>query len=413
MAPPTAIEPAGGLPPVESVRDVAATENSTTTVQDAFLPETFIHGSTIDGPTFAAPTEVVSSDLYGGPPVPGDAIEAPLEAAVSRLPAVEPVPPDILARAADTSPLDTLPEFPRRLVQTAATDTVEITGLQTFPATAAVGNESPLPVSHTPAAAPSAPATSGISRRTFLIVASWASAMTLAVIFLLQQRLMPNVHELESLPDLKPPKKKDTIAYRLVPQDAGMPRGHSLELQEARRFGHLKVTPLRVTRGPLEFEHHLKDQKHRRAPEADVIKLWLRFENMSADQHIAPLDGLVFRRVQIDETERSNNFLARVSQKHSGGTAALVYDLNENDIWNLKGQDVDREIAPGESIETYIPAHPRQTGPVLGSAEDLVWRVHFRKGYSPQQFGVTTIIEVVFPESAITTESAPAATSGV
>ena len=37
----------------------------------------------------------------------------------------------------------------------------------------------------------------------------------------------------------------------------------------------------------------------------------------------------------------------------------------------------------------------------MDSGEPLVWRVHFRKGYSPKNYGVTTVIEVAFESSDI------------
>jgi hypothetical protein len=39
---------------------------------------------------------------------------------------------------------------------------------------------------------------------------------------------------------------------------------------------------------------------------------------------------------------------------------------------------------------------------------DLIWRVHFRKGYSPKNYGVTTVFEVKFHSDAIQADSATA-----
>lgn len=228
--------------------------------------------------------------------------------------------------------------------------------------------------------------------------------MTIAVIILLYKLLTPNLSALESLPDVKPPKKDDKIVYKLVPEATEMPPGHLLTLGQSQRFGNLKVTPLRVTREPVEFVHHLGETGVTREPGPEIVKLWFEFENLSSDQHIAPLDELVFRRDDNDfENVRSNNFVCRQSQKKKGGDLVFVYDLNEFDIWNLKDQHAEKEIAPGEKLTTYIPTTEEGVAELLNSDEPLIWRVHFRKGYSPKNYGVTTVIEVAFESSDIRT----------
>ena len=242
----------------------------------------------------------------------------------------------------------------------------------------------------------------GVSRHTFSLVRNYAIAMTIAVIFLVYKLLNPNMSALESLPDVKPQKKDDKIVYKLVPEATEMPPGHLLSLGQSQRFGNLKVTPVRITKEPVEFVHHLGETGVSREPGAEVVKLWFEFENLSTDQHIAPLDGLVFKRDDNDfENVRSNNFACRLSQKKKGGELAFVYDLNEFDIWNLRGQHVEQEIAPGEKVETYIPTTEEGVAQLMNSDEPLIWRVHFRKGYSPKNYGVTTVIEVAFGSSDI------------
>lgn len=251
----------------------------------------------------------------------------------------------------------------------------------------------------------------GVARHTFTLVRNYAIAMTLAVIFLVYRLLSPNMSALESLPDVKPQKKDDKIVYKLVPEVTEMPPGHSLSLGESQRFGNLQVTPVRVTKEPVEFVHHLGDTGVTKAPGSDVVKLWFEFENLSTDQSIAPFDGLVFKRDNNDfENVRANNFVCRMSQKKKGGELAFVYDLNEFDIWNLRNQHVEQEIAPGDKLETYIPTTEEGVVQLVGSDEPLIWRVHFRKGYSPKNYGVTTVIEVGFESSDIgVTTDAPVA----
>lgn len=257
-----------------------------------------------------------------------------------------------------------------------------------------------------PQVAPARSTPAGVSRGLFMIVASWASAMTLTCGFLLMKNSGPSRSDLESLPDVKPIKNKDgTIGTKIAGVASAMPAGHTLLLSEEQRFGNLVVTPVAVSRGSLDFVHHLEESNQRGKPQpvSDVLKLWLRFRNVSTDQYIAPLDDLVFRRHQkdLDSPVQANNFLCRLSEKKQDGHRVFVFDLNENDVWNLKGQNPGYEIPPGGELLTFVPAAREGLEQVLGTDEELVWRVHFRKGYSPKQYGVTTLIEVRFRESDI------------
>jgi hypothetical protein len=41
----------------------------------------------------------------------------------------------------------------------------------------------------------------------------------------------------------------------------------------------------------------------------------------------------------------------------------------------------------------YIPTEEAGLDQLTG---ELVWRLHFRKGYSPAGYGVTTVVEIAF-----------------
>ncbi len=247
-----------------------------------------------------------------------------------------------------------------------------------------------------------------VSRSTFVIVASYASAVTIALIYMLMNYgpTGGNRHALESLPDLVPPMKENRIAFNLVPEDAEMPPGHTLALGEMRRFGNLEITPLKVTRGMLDFvPFQGGGQASGRKPEVGpVLKLWLKVRNVSSDQLIPPFgEELILKRVLTDDTfeYRANNFLALASDKTRDGHRVLLYDHTQN-LWNPKGQDLSRTLRPDETFETYLPTEPEGIDQLKG---DLVWRVHFRKGFNSKSMrGVTTLIEVVFNRNDIQPE---------
>ncbi|MFK7778608.1 MAG: hypothetical protein QM501_10940 [Gimesia sp.] len=252
-----------------------------------------------------------------------------------------------------------------------------------------------------------------VPKRLFTLTVSYAIAATVLVAMLLYTKYLGDPHQLESLPDLKPPVKNDEIALQLVPENAELPAGHALKLGgPGRRFGNVMVTPLRVTRGPIEFEHYTGDSTKTREPSQDVLKLHLKFENVSSDQTFEPLDQkLLLTRVSGRTPEaqlRANNFICRVDQKRTDAERVLVYDMPPSWEWNLKGQNINQEkqsqkLEPGQSFETYVATNEQGIDSLTG---DLVWRLQIRKGYNPKSFrGVTTLIEVLFNSDQIQAES--------
>jgi hypothetical protein len=252
----------------------------------------------------------------------------------------------------------------------------------------------------------SRPATTGISPLLFLVVLSYASAVTIACAYLAWTR--PSTLD---LPDLEPPKRRDksTTLLQYLPPNFELPRSNVLRLGESRQFGSVRVTPLRVTRGQVEFAYYNPEADETREPEGPVLKLFMRFENVSPDQEFAPLDQrLVFTREPIAESYgvyKANNFVSKSSDRSQISRHVFAYDMSADSSWLLKDQNLDREIGPGQALETFIATTPEQIETLQGS---LVWRVHFRKGYNRDSFrGVTTLIEVQFDSSEITDEHRP------
>lgn len=250
----------------------------------------------------------------------------------------------------------------------------------------------------------------GVSGQLFFLVLCYASLVTIAFAyyFWMTSNFNPNV--LENLPDVEPIKNKDGIIQSFnVPQDAPMPKGHTLKLGESRRFGDVIVTPLKVTREPIQFVYYdgSRSEKKQKPPTGDVLKLWMKFENVSKTIPLKPLGRKLtyFRSLMIcyeEDTIKANQFVCQLSEKVKEGNVILLYDLVFEDVWDLQNQNIDHELKPGESFETYLPSKEESIETLTG---ELVWRVHFRKGYHHQSLrGVTTLIEVRFSETDITTE---------
>ncbi len=234
-----------------------------------------------------------------------------------------------------------------------------------------------------------------------IIVGSYASAVTLVLIYVL---IAGRASNLESLPDLKPQvgKNGDIIwSYNIAKND--VPSGHVLSLGQSRRFGNIKVTPIKVTRGIVKFEHYTGQKEMARDPSAPVLKLWVKFENVSRDQTIAPLDAyLLFTRksINLGETIQANGFVAAEPDRRLGKSVSRLFDMPVHSEHRMIGQNLNRELPPGETLQTFIPSEED----ALNLKGDLVWRFQFRKGYSRAKLGVTTLIDVRFKSSDIKEE---------
>ncbi len=249
----------------------------------------------------------------------------------------------------------------------------------------------------------------GVSPIAFLLVASYASAMTLACLFLLYQR-KHNPGTLD-LPDLIPPAqtvqgKRVSLKKLFLPEEKPVPIANVLKLGESRQYGSVKVTPLRVTRGPVEFNFYKAEEDQEKDAEGPVLKLHLRFENVSPDQDFVPLDSELVYAKDVAKTTgemfNHHNFVSNVAERGKRAKHAYVFDLKPGGMWLIKDQHLDEKLGPGQVLETFIPTTAEEIEALEG---DLVWRVHFRKGYNRTSYrGVTTLIEVLFNSSEIVDE---------
>jgi len=240
--------------------------------------------------------------------------------------------------------------------------------------------------------------------RMFVILASYASAITIAFLVLLMKQIYENghPHQLESLPDIAT-QKENELTY--VPPYSGLPRGHTLRLGETQRFGNIEVTPLEIVQAPVEFAHYSGDGKRHRESTQPVWKLRLRLKNVSSDQQIAPLDRrLVLRWVSKrgQSAEYTNYFITEEGTRDRQAPTVQLYRLPVDSDWDMVGQKLGKILQPGESYETYLAAAEEE---MSGLPEHLVWRVQIRKGYSSKGLGVTTIFQVAFDKEQVAPEA--------
>ena len=242
--------------------------------------------------------------------------------------------------------------------------------------------------------------TSG-SRASFLsmlliVIGSYASLLT---IYVLYTTLFGRTHQLESLPDLKTVQQRGGRALVPGPENE-LPPGHELKLGQSQRFGEIRVTPLRITRGPLFFTHFSGDATRERAPTEPVLKLWLKFENLSARHTIVPIDStLMYFHRGMSEAISFNVIFPESDRKKKVTPFFYHFDRMAADSeWVIVGQNANRALAPSESYETFVPSEEN----VWELSKGMVWRVHIRKGYGPKTGnGVTTLIDVHFEPDQI------------
>ncbi|AMV18467.1 hypothetical protein VT03_11290 [Planctomyces sp. SH-PL14] len=227
---------------------------------------------------------------------------------------------------------------------------------------------------------------------------SYAVLSTIAAGILFKRLMDKSVREdrLESLPDM-PVLKAGQV--KVMQQDVELNPGHRIRLGEKRRFGNIEVEPVRLTRGMVEYVNPV-DPSLAPLPEGPVVKLWIRFRNVSQDQTIPVLDRyLVYTKQPIGLTPgyQTNNFIAKASDHRAFGYM-LTHPHTDQNV--LKGQELGHELAPGETLETFIPSTPVLDMP----DEELLWRFHLRKGFSKSGRGVTTLIDVAFRPEEISEE---------
>jgi hypothetical protein len=235
-----------------------------------------------------------------------------------------------------------------------------------------------------------------------IVVGSYASAVTIVLLYMF---LFGGTSALESLPDLKPPKTKNgDISWQYNPPQNEVAPRHVLSLGQSRRFGSVLVTPVKVTRGVAKFEHYsgkTQEEGFGRGPTGSLLKLWLKFENVSRDQTFAPLDPLLLytRDVKnLGEFVRANSFVATEANRRKGKSLFFTFEMPIHSEFRMVGQNLDKELAPGETVTSFVPSDEEASN-LKG---DLVWRIQFRKGYNRTSYrGVTTLIDVRFNSSDI------------
>ena len=243
--------------------------------------------------------------------------------------------------------------------------------------------------------------TDHVSRRLLVGVAGYAIVLTLLLLGLLAtgRVSLSGNHALESLPDLRPLAPNE---FRRVPDGVELPEGHVLRLGESRRFGDVVVTPVRVTKEPLQFQGFMSGVMESKLTTEPVLKLWLTFENVADDYAFPPFDaGLMSSRTPADSQDAAtiaNSFLTiGIPSSDSATTRRLNYLHSMDNNFVIVGQESARSLLPGASLTTFVAASDEADEVNAEESTPFVWRIQFRKGVNLSSGnGVTTLIDVRF-----------------
>ncbi len=257
---------------------------------------------------------------------------------------------------------------------------------------------------------------------------SYAALATVAAAILwfrLQDRLP---HPLKEMPDIKGdhPTRKADGKLSIPRPKAGQPLPAELvvRLGKTIQLGDLEIEPLKIVRGSIEIAEDKPDgpaQQYERA-----LMLYLRFKNLSQDLSFYPMDRFFTRSWVpggskvghlnghwMPPDEEPYTMLELGTKRFYGGPAAYrppvkgkaLGDFYPNEF--IKGQDFDKILEPGQSMDTFICTDPqdRQLTAALSKYDgDLRWRVQVRRGsvtIEGRRIPCTAVIGVDFSTSEI------------
>lgn len=200
-----------------------------------------------------------------------------------------------------------------------------------------------------------------------VLLASYSSALTLAVLWLLLTGRLARENVTESDPIPTPPGLRADRSRTVAPAGP-IGSGRSTTLGTPIRVGDLELTPIEVAAGPVILEHARVDGGLETREGGDAWRLRVRLRNTSDDAIFAPLDEAFLR-----EPDRG---LPPSFIELGPGDRIYMYPLAIESEWSIEGQEF-RDLKPGESFETDIVAAADAPTVREGPA---TWRLRVRTG---------------------------------
>lgn len=196
----------------------------------------------------------------------------------------------------------------------------------------------------------------------FVLLASYASAVTLACGWLLWQARQ---RDAANAPDTLPvDSRPDDRSAMLTP----IPKNRTTTLGKTVRIGDLELTPIRATLGSVALQSVRPngDREQKQGAYGSIL-VSLSLKNLSKTGTFAPIEQAF---VRIPDRGASESFF-----ETSEGTIGL-FPLAVASEWSIVGQN-SRDLKPGESMETVIASEPTPTRTLAGT---LRLRLKLRSG---------------------------------
>jgi hypothetical protein len=342
------------------------------------------------------PAEAAAEDLFGGVGAPR--IEIPTEPAAPRIEFLQPTVPD---EGASAPPPLLTPDQPTLTYAGPEPPPPEASATEVSPANGAAspsGRQTLLAVEE-PTPAPTAdgvaplhveprvrPARGGGWVIAIVIVPliSYSILATIAIILLLTQ-IRDATHPLEMIPDIEGDHKggatrggrHGSVEIRMPDPAQSLPSRLRVPLAtppQTLAVGDLDVTPLKVERGPLAWSLGPGTQQF----SEDVLILTLKLRNRSRDVTLFPMDRYFVRAWSKKPGDMKPYTMLEIGARRFYGGALDWSRKNEY----IKGQDVNRELKPGEEMTTFICTNPEEHALKALDSYDgrLLWRVQLRRG---------------------------------
>jgi hypothetical protein len=212
---------------------------------------------------------------------------------------------------------------------------------------------------------------------------SYSILATIAVILLLSQ-IRNATHPLEMVPDIEGDhkngatrSKRSAVDFPMPDPEQPVPPQLCVRLAQPPgtvAVGDLEVTPERVERGRAAW---VIGQRSESFPE-DALILRLKLRNRSRDVTFYPMDRYFVRSWSKRPGDPKPYTMLEMGKRRFYG-GALDWSRKEEFI---RGQDVDKELKPGEAMTTFVCTNPDEHAvKALDDYEGpLVWHIQLRRG---------------------------------
>ncbi len=203
-----------------------------------------------------------------------------------------------------------------------------------------------------------------------LLVASYASAVTMALVWMLWTgRGVTRPGDLGAATPFHETGRHNTSPSSTSPSKVRIPipTRNQTSLHSPLRLGDLEVTPLGVAYRSVELVRLVGDSEDLRFTEP-LLTLTIQIKNLSRVDSFAPLDAFLVRDTVSGPDEPCVEL--------SDGRRIPLYRLSAESEWSVVGQDFPT-LDPGESTETVLATEPIRLSDL---SEPLIWHIKLRTG---------------------------------